>query len=193
MIKPNDSYRSSNKTVISGFSRKHSESHIPLVILNLIHKLCTFELFKMGGFRDDSFYIGALKHKNAAEPVHWTLAPEYKFKHCIRGFVCIHHGSFIVIFGGSNCNQRNGTMRFRFNSGRIVNQDQGHRNGIHFLDLTSDCGWTKSPIKCPEKFPTHAVLDDNQRVHLFDTYSSSRMHWVIKLSDIIPELGQGSV
>lgn len=103
-----DSYRSSTKTFVSGFTRMQSTGHIPAVIVDLISEFCRFELFKFGRRelgRDrtncvDSFHIGTLKNGNPLEPIQWKLAPEYNLKRPLRDFGYIQHGPFIVTFGG---------------------------------------------------------------------------------------------
>ena len=84
ILKPNDSYKSSDKMLISGFARKQTGRDIPSVIVDLIGKSSIFELFKFGGSKytngtreskvcdNDPFYVGSLKRvegKNDAQPI----------------------------------------------------------------------------------------------------------------------------
>ena len=117
IIKSSD-FNQSNKILISGFARKGSPRHIPVEIVSIIiqfyhHK----KLFKFGGRRRrpeqfiDSFYIGTLNKGDPAEPIEWKLTPQYTLPHPMKGFGCIHHEHFIVIFGGriqdsQCCNKR---------------------------------------------------------------------------------------
>ena len=193
VVKGIGSYESSNKELISGFIRNKSKMHVPLVIGDLLSQFCAFEMFKFGGIeRDrktssnrqlrhcrttDSFHIGKLRDKHAAEPIQWTLAPHYKLKRALYGFGHIQHEQFIVIFGGSEFDSIRGKPR-------------GPRcDDIYILDLTKKCGWVQSPIRCPRQMQCSAVLDANLMVHLKD-YEDADGHWKMDLNDIIPELMQ---
>ena len=204
IIKANDSYKSSNKMLISGFARKQNGGNIPSVIVDLVSKFSIFELFQFGGFKyriagksrlcaNDSFYVGSLQNiggTNGAQRIQWALAPEYKMKYPLTAFGHIQYGPFIVTFGGvSDDRFREGTV--------IFNTDH-----IYILDLRKKYGWTQCPVKCPKKAYFHAVLDEDQRVHLWGRYGCSKLqparfrskavweheHYCINLMDIIPQL-----
>ena len=197
VVKGIGSYESSNKVLISGFIRNQTKRQTPSVIVDVVSEFCAFELFKFGGIereseRDrktssnrqsrycrttDSFHIGKLRDKNAAEPIQWTLAPHYKLKRALYGFGHIQHDQFIVIFGGSE-----------FDSIRRIPRGLQIDN-IYILDLTKKCGWVQSPIKCPRQMNCSAVLDANLKVHLKD-YEDIDGHWTMDLNDIIPGLMQ---
>ena len=178
VIKTNDCYQSTNKLLISGFARNQNGRHIPLVIVNLISKFYKFELFKFGGLdlHDgqcvDSFYIGSLENGDPSKPIQWRLVSQYKLNHPLGAFGYIQYGPFIVTFGG-------------------VSDDESSNcrtDDIYILDLRRDCGWIRSPIKCPQKAKYHAVLDSKQRIHLQErTYFSwgHGNHYCINLNDII--------
>ena len=107
-IKLDECYQSSNKMLISGFIRKQTGDQSPAVIVELISKFATFELFKFGGYSTnedkyvDSFYIGTLKDQDPSKPIQWKLAPQYTLRSDMPfwGIAYIQHGPFIVTFGG---------------------------------------------------------------------------------------------
>ena len=200
IIKSSDSYKSSNKMLISGFARKQTERDIPSVIADLVTKFSIFELFQFGGLicedrkvrASDRFYVGSLENDgiaNGAERIQWKLAFEYELKYPMSDFGYIQYGPFIVTFGGSSDE--------RFRDGANRNADD-----IFILDLRKNCGWIESPVKCPRKAQFHVVMDQNQRVHLFSRYGSTGFqrkwfrnkavweyeHYCIHLTDIMPEL-----
>ena len=202
-ILKSDSYKSSDKMLISGFARTQTGRNIPSVIVDLVSKFSIFELFQFGGligpFSDgptmranDSFYVGFLENDGNAsgtERIHWKLALEYELKYPLSDFGYIQYGPFIVTFGGVS------DERFRDGANR-------HTDGIYILDLRKNCGWIESPIKCPKKIQFHAVLDEDRRVHLLSRYGSSERRWgffrskelwehehyCIDLTDLVPEL-----
>ena len=181
LIKPNDVYQSSNKTLIVGFARNETSICIPEVIAEIISEYSTFELFRFGGRSaatqfmsfDDSFYIGTLKDEDPTQPIKWKLAPQYKLKHPMIRFGCIQYGCFIVTFGGL------------IQDGRF----KLFTDSIYILNLHGNCGWIESPIKLPKNqrlakivykgYWLRAVLDESKRVHLNGMYS-------IDLMDILP-------
>ena len=165
IIKMNDCYQSSNKMLISGFARKQNDEPIPSEIIDLISKFCVFELFKFGGCNlGDFFYIGTLQNGDGAKPIEWNRALEYTLKHPVYDCGHIQHGPFIVTFGGAT--------------------KPGGIDDIYILDLRKNCGWIKSPIKCPKKGRYLAALDERQRVHLLAVWEDK--HYCIELSHIIP-------
>ena len=98
-IRTNDLCQSSNKMLISGFSRIQNDKPIPVAIIGLLSKFCIFELFSFTIGLTDSFYIGKLENGDPIKPIQWTLAPEYTLKYPMSGFGYIQHGPFIVTFG----------------------------------------------------------------------------------------------
>ena len=174
VLKSNDCYRSSSKTLVSGFTHKRCGKHIPAVIVDIISKFCQFELFKFGGYDSieqrvmDSFYIGTLKNGNPAEPIEWTLKPQYTLKHQLYAFGYIQHDSFIVTFGGYHIDTN------------AVTDD------IYILDLHDNRGWIESSVKCPMKIGYDAVLDEAQRVHLFPDSLEHKLQFWIDLKDLLP-------
>ena len=206
IIKSSDSHKSANKMLISAFARKQTGSNIPSVIVDLISKFSIFDLFQFGGSNllkahrskgsaPESFYVGSLQNTESAngqigaEPIQWTVVPEYELKYPLSDFAYIQYGPFIVTFGGGS--------------------DEGFRDGIprnidaiYILDLRKNCGWIESPIKCPKKTYFDAVMDQNQRIHLISRWGKSAVHrewfrnkavwehehYCINLTDVIPEL-----
>ena len=175
VIKSNGCYQSSSNMLISGFIRHQSPRHVPSVLVDIVSEFCIFELFKFGGWnaneqRDsDSFYIGTLRNGNPAEPVEWKLAPQFALNYPMVAFGFIHHGPFIVTFGGATQDSDS--------------KQVSRTNSIYILDLRRNCGWIESPMKCPPRL-THrydAVLDESNRVHLNERY------W-IDLKDILPQI-----
>ena len=174
LIKSNDCYQSSNKMLISGFSRNLIGSNIPSEMINLISEFSTFEVFRFGGidannncFDSDAFCVGTLNQEDAAKPLNWTLVPEYTMSHAMRDFGYVQYGSFVVTFGGM------------MGQSDLIEFDE-----IYVLDLHKKSGWVQSPIKCPEEGTYEAVLDDNLTVHLFGDYS----HHCMELIKIVPSL-----
>ena len=181
VIKGLGSYESSNKLLIFGFIRNETKMHIPLVIVGLLSQFCVFELFQFGGMdfvsrSTDSFHIGTLKNGDPAAPLRWTVAPQYKLKQTVYGFGHIQYKQFIVIFGGSGSDDL-----------QCLNWQWPRFDDIYILDLSKQCGWVWSPIKCPSKMKCSAVLDANLMVHL-QSHDELNGHWMRDLHDIIPGL-----
>ena len=180
VIKTTDCYQSTNKWLISGFTRNQNGGHIPSVIVDLISKFYNFELFKFGGLdlHDgqcvDSFYIGSLNDGDPSKPIQWTLAPEFRLKHPLRAFGYIQYGNFIVTFGGINGDRRTG-----------VDTDD-----IYVLDLRKECGWVRSSITCPQKDYYHAVLDKERRIHLNARTYGRQNHYCMDIEQIIDSKSQ---
>ena len=182
VMKTSDCYQSTNKLLISGFSRNQNGEHIPSVIADLIFKFYNFELFKFGGLdlRDgqcvDSFYVGTLKDGDSSKPIQWELAPEFRLKHPLRAFGYIQHGPLIVTFGGVT----------NFNSQAGMGRRTGvHIDDIYILDLRNGSGWVQSSIKCPQKADYHAVLDKEQRIHLHERTYGRQNHYCMDVEKII--------
>ena len=168
VIKANHCYKSSSKTLVSGFTRYHSDIEIPSVIIGLISEFRKFEVFKFGGVcwnaEDrkskslDSFYIGTLENGSAAKPIQWNLAPQFRLKQSVCGFGHIQFGPFIVIFGGRGTDEATFGMK-----------DWSWFDDIYILDLSKSLGWVSSSIKCPRKAMYRAVLDTNQKKSISKT------------------------
>ena len=179
ILKP-DSFKSSDKMLISGFARKQTGRNIPSVIVDLVSKFSIFELFQFGGLigpfshapivrANDSFYVGSLANDasaNDVERIQWRLALEYELKYPLSDFGYIQYGPFIVTFGGARATQPE------------------RMDYIHILNLRKNCGWIQSPIKCPKKGKYRAALDERQGVHLVAAWEDK--HYCIDLSDVIP-------
>ena len=175
VVKPNGCYQASDEKLISGFARQQCASDIPSVIVDVIQQFSPFELYKFGGKREfppqrsgyfpvDTFYIGVLENGDAAQPIKWSLEPNYKMKHPMEAFGCINFGPFIVTFGG------------------LIGMDRDAlTDAIYVLDLRSKSGWIQSRVKCPIKSTYHAVIDEAQTVHLFAVSHFFRL----QLKDII--------
>lgn len=189
VLQTDQSYKSSRKTLVCGFTRnKQNAGHIPSVIVGLISKFCTIELCKFGGWDYswdqvsecvDSFYIGAWHNEDPLEPIQWTLAPEYALKRPFQGlraFGYIQHGPFIVTFGGRFDDRFYSNRRGRYTA---------LTDGIYILDLRKDCGWIRSPIKCPQKAEYCAVLDRAQRIHLQSRTHTNERRYIMQLNEII--------
>ena len=179
VIKIDECYQSSNKMLISGFIRNQSGNHSPAVIIDIISHFAKFEVFKFGGYSYKnkcfpSFYIGTLRDANPAKPIEWRLAPQYELKLPIREFGYIQHGPFIVTFGGTVVNE-DGVL----NGKKFTPSDS-----IFILELRKNCGWIKSPLKCPQKGVCFAALDNNDRVHLWIVDREPENHYCIQLCDI---------
>ena len=186
VINSDDCYQSGDTMLISGFVRMDTtkETLIPVVLIDLISKFSTFEVFKFTGWhRDDwdigSFYIGTLKNGDPAKSITWKFAPQYMLKREMTDFGYIKHGPFIVIFGGA--------FRLHRNSDDWCNSDDWFSNKIYTLDLRKNHGWVKSPITVPEGGTYHAALTESGQVHLWssDDYHSGK-HWSIEVGELIP-------
>ena len=199
--------QSSSKMLISGFIRKQNrfqnggDIHLQIsaVIINIISRYSTFELFKFGGFDEhetvctDSFYIGTLVKEEPSEPIHWELAPQYTLKYPMIDFGYVQSGPWIITFGGKfkreeSSDEENASDNEE--SWKASNLEEweflcDHLDEIFVLDLRENSGWVESAIKCPEKSGYHAVLDDAQRVHLFARENKANKQYCIELEHLI--------
>lgn len=175
ILQTNGLYESSAKAIIIGFVRQQSAVHIPAEIIEIISGFVVIDhelLIKFGGWNlnlqepVDSFYIGTLKDQNPKEPIRWSLAPQYTLKQPLKGFGYIHYGPFIVMFGG-------------------LMEDGNVCDDIQILNLTTNCGWVQSSIKCPREGQYNAVLDDKQRIHLYGKWKCERSHFCLDVNIVL--------
>ena len=111
------------------------------------------EFYKFGGtnaaHNEDSFFVGHLVDDDPTRPIKWTESPRYRLLNgigLVRGVV--QYNGNIITFGG---------------------RDSGaHRSDdIAILNIDAKEHWKLSSIKCPHSGYFAAVLDHQQRVHLF--------------------------
>ena len=121
-------------------------------------------------FPRNSFYVGRLQHDDPSKPIRWKKNDHFTLKKPLYGSGYIHYNHRIIIFGG-------------------VTSGYTKVDDIYILDVRSKKGWIRSPIKCPMESEYVAVLDHQQRVHLF-TYGSTynNQHYCIALNELIPDL-----
>ena len=135
------------------------------------------EFYKFGGYDYttskpvDSFFVGKLQNGKADKPIIWKQADHFKLKKPLLGCGVIQRYPFIVIFGGETTGDK-------------------ALDDIYILDIRSKSGWVQSPIKCPTKSRYVAVLDHEQKAHLF-TWNNNKQHYSIALKDLVPELVNG--
>ena len=161
--------KSVRKTLILGLARNRIRMDIPNDITELISDFCAIDhnvMIKIGSKTMEMSDSGALGTGEDFEPINWSPAPQYALRQPIKEFGYIQHGPFIVLFGG-------------------VLKGGVYSDYIFVLDLERNGGWIRSPIKCQEKGPCLAVLDENQKVHLFSKKRVKSVHFCIDLYDII--------
>ena len=162
------------KTLILGLACNQIRIDIPKDIMDLISTFCVIDhnvMIKIGSKTMEMSASGALGYGKEFEPIKWSPAPHYALRQPIKEFGYIQHGPFIVLFGG-------------------VLKGGVYSDYIFVLDLERNGGWIRSPVKCQDKGPCLAVLDGNEKVHLFSKKRVQSVHFCI---DFITNLQYSTV
>ena len=135
------------------------------------------QLIKFGGInhdtkeKEDTFMIGSIYNKNDNEYVEWKTKVKYKLPAPMYGYGHVLHNNLIIIFGGETNDDYSAT--------------------IYVLDLEKDDGWMRvQKIQCPMRSTYDAVIDAEDRIHLFETsgdISLDSYHFTIPVSVIIEQ------
>ena len=125
----------------------------------------------------DTFFMSSIINENDLKSITWTEKPEYKLKQGLYNCGYVIYKNIIVTFGGKI-------------------EEHKFIDNIYALDLDKEYGWVEIKcIKCPLESQYRAVLDGDDRVHLYTRTNiypnwkeSIRKHYSMPIKEIIKDV-----